>query len=442
MNRSRTSKPAGRDEVPNIVLLTCHDLGRHLGAYGVPSVHTPNIDRLAANGVLFERAFSTSSGCSPSRASIATGRYPHNNGVLGLTHSPFNWSLNPDERHIAALLGGAGFETALLGFQHVSTDESCLGFDHCFTEGSALSQKVCPAVDSCLRDRRTDRPLYMEINLEEPHRPYDQGGAKPDERRGVFIPRYLPQTEQARAELASMQGAIRGADSAIGRIVMSLDRAGLLESSLLILLADHGLAMPRAKCTLYDAGLEVACIFHWPAARFMAGSRISRMVSHVDIAPTILEAMGIDIPSRVQGQSFLPVLHGSAQAARTEIFAEKTYHSYYDPMRAIRTDRYKLIVNFESAFAVEVPGDVEAGAIFRADPLRYHGAQHPPVELYDLCDDPPEEENLAGLAGLSDVEADLSNRLGGWMRETNDPLLSGPIASPVHEETLRRINHL
>src|SRR5438270_13746335 len=114
--------PRMSDGSPHIVLITCHDLGRHLGCYGVDSVHSPNIDELAAGGVRFDRAFTVSPGCSPSRAALATGRYPHANGVMGLTHPPFNWDLRPEERHIAHILRAAGYETHLFGFQHVSVD--------------------------------------------------------------------------------------------------------------------------------------------------------------------------------------------------------------------------------------------------------------------------------------------------------------------------------
>src|SRR5947209_3447483 len=115
---------------PNILLLTCHDLGRFLGCYGVTTVGSPNLDRLAAEGVRLTRAFSTSCGCSPSRGALATGRYPHANGVMGLTHPPFGWDLHPDERHIAQILREAGYDTHLFGFQHVSLSDQRPGFEH------------------------------------------------------------------------------------------------------------------------------------------------------------------------------------------------------------------------------------------------------------------------------------------------------------------------
>ena len=105
---------------PNILLITCHDLGRFLGCYGIAPVDTPALDRLAAEGVRFTRAFCTAPQCSPSRASLFTGRYPHSNGVLGLTHANFAWDLGPSERHLGQILRDAGYATALMGVQHES----------------------------------------------------------------------------------------------------------------------------------------------------------------------------------------------------------------------------------------------------------------------------------------------------------------------------------
>ena len=122
---------------PHVLLITCHDLGRHLGCYGVDSVQTPNLDALAAAGVRFTRAFCTSPGCSPSRATLATGRYPHSNGVMGLAHEPFGWGLAPGERHVAALLRERGYETHLFGLQHVTVGPSeQLGFDQVYGRGT------------------------------------------------------------------------------------------------------------------------------------------------------------------------------------------------------------------------------------------------------------------------------------------------------------------
>jgi N-sulfoglucosamine sulfohydrolase len=424
---------------PNVFVITCHDLGRHLGCYGVDTVRSPNLDGLAATSARFDRAFCTAPQCSPSRASLATGLYPHCHGVMGLAHGSFGWDLKAEERHVASQLAEQGYDCHLFGLQHVTPNEERLGFHHLHAQAdgedgaaSIGSRGVASAFENFVLERRGEAPLYIEMNFVEPHRPYDFGGVEPDRRAGVFVPPYLPQTGEAEGEMASLQGAIREVDQAIGRVLAALDGSGLSGTSLLVFSADHGIAMPRAKCTLYDPGIGIALIVRWTGEGSAKGTVVPDLVSNVDVLPTILEAAGLPAPVQAQGTSLLPLLRGEPQPGRDAVYAEKTFHSYYDPMRCVRTDRFKYIRNFEAAFRVEVPGDVQQGAIFRSDPAPYSGDREQAVELYDLREDPWEQENLAGRPRLQEVESELDLRLWRWMATTRDPLLSGPIASPRH----------
>jgi N-sulfoglucosamine sulfohydrolase len=438
MTQRRAAINAGK---PHVFVITCHDIGRHLGCYGIESVRSPNLDRLAAEGARFERAFCTAPQCSPSRASLATGRYPHSNGVMGLAHGGFDWDLNPGEWHVAAQLAAHGYETHLFGMQHVTQHVDRLGFQHLHAQGSGHGQgtarEVGAAVETFLHGSLSQGPLYVEINFVEPHRPYDFGGVKPDRAAGVFVPPYLPQIPEAREEMVALQGAIHEVDQTIGRVLDALESVGIAQNTLVIYSADHGLAMPRAKCTLYDAGIGIALIVRWPDGGVQAGLAVSELVSNVDVLPTIMEAAALPIPAEVQGTSFLALLRGEPHRAREAIYAEKTFHSYYDPMRCVRTERFKYIRNFETAFAVEVPGDVQLGPIFRSDPGRYSFDRQHMVEFYDLLADPLEEYNLMGDTGLAEVQRELDRRLWQWMEETKDPLLSGPVASPRYRMVMK-----
>ena len=419
---------------PNVILMTCHDLGRHLGCYGVETVHTPNIDSLAASGARFENAFCAAPQCSPSRAALATGRYPHQNGVMGLAHGSFRWDLNPGERHTAGLFREQGYKTHLFGLQHVTSEIERLGFDRIHNRAPArdVASEVAAFLESA-----SARPFYAEINFFEPHRPYDHGGVEPDDSKGVFVPPYLPQDEASYEELAALQGAVREMDRAVGRVLEALEDAGLSQNTLVLFTADHGIAMPRAKCTLYDAGIEVPLIIRWPDA-IEKGRTSPELVSNVDVLPTLLEAAGAPIPENIQGRSFLPLLRGEPYESKDAVFAEKTFHSYYDPRRCVRTTRFKLIRNFDASFGTEVPGDIQQGPIFRAHSELYSTMPAPPVELYDLRDDPLEEDNLAGERDLSEVEVDLDARLWAWMEKTGDPLLDGPVASPRYRQSIEQ----
>jgi N-sulfoglucosamine sulfohydrolase len=393
--------------------MTTHDIGRHLHSYGRPSVVSPNLDALAAQGFRYANAFATAPQCSPSRASLASGMYPHSNGVMGLAHRGFDWELTVP--HAAAVFAEHGFESHLFGGQHVTPHPERLGFTQ-IHPADALAEVLA---------RAQGKRLYLEINFEETHRPYPSAGEPP---AGLEIPGYLPNIPEAVEEMTMVEQAIAAMDAAAGRFLEALEHAGRAREAFVVFTTDHGLAMPRAKCTLYDPGIEVALIARWPAGGVSGGGVQTQMVSNIDMLPTLLEAAGVSIPDRLQGHAL--------SEGRDAIFAEKTFHSYYDPMRCVRNARYKYIRNFESAFAVEVPADIQAGPIFRADPPRYSRDRPSMVELYDLEADPLEMQNLAGRPDVAAIEKELRDRLWQWMRETKDPLLDGPIPSPSYRSAM------
>jgi arylsulfatase A-like enzyme len=423
---------------PNILFFTCHDLGRHLGCYGHATVASPALDAFAATGVRCANAFCTAPQCSPSRAALHTGRYPHATGVLGLAHPPFGWQLTPPTLHLAHHLAAAGYATTLVGMQHV------IAHGHAAELGYRQVWPVAPAAEeaeraaSCLRTLAAAPPFYLEVGFEEPHRPYDFGGAVPDDSRGVVVPPYLPDLPAARQDMAAFQGAVRAMDAAVGRVLAELDALGLAETTLVIFTADHGIAMPRAKATLYDPGLEIALLLRWPERGLATGTTVDALVSNVDVVPTLLDALALPHPAALQGHSFWPLLRGAPYTPRTEIFAEKTFHTYYEPMRGIRTATHKYIVNFEVSTAVDVPTDVRTSPIYPLLLPEFDRVRQP-VELYDLTTDPGEQINLAGQASVAATEADLRHRLRTWMEETHDPLLAGPVPSPYYAEALRRL---
>jgi N-sulfoglucosamine sulfohydrolase len=393
--------------------MTTHDIGRHLHCYGRVSVVSPNLDGLAREGVRFARAFATAPQCSPSRASLATGMYPHSNGVMGLAHRGFDWELTVP--HAAAVFAAHGFESHLFVGQHVSAHPERLGFDQ--IHPTDVLEEVLAASQG--------KRLYLEINFDQTHRPYPPAG-KP--LPGLELPAYLPNIPKAVDEMTAVEQTIASMDAAAGRFLAKLDAAGRARDAFVVFTTDHGLAMPRAKCTLYDPGIEVALIARWPAGGIEGGRVDEQMVSNIDILPALLEAAGLPKPDGLRGESL--------SNGRGVIFAEKTFHSYYDPMRCVRTQRHKLIRNFEQSFAVEVPGDVQAGSIFREDPTRYSRDRPSMVELYDLDADPLETQNLAGRPEVAAIEEELHDLLWRWMRETRDPLLDGPIPSPYYRSAM------
>lgn len=436
-----------------------HDLGRFLGCYGVSTVGSPALDALAAEGVRFDRAFCTAPQCSPSRAALFTGRYPHSTGVMGLTHH--RWDFNPTERHLASLLRGAGYDTELVGIHHESAqlgdDEVAarLGFHRVDTlrEGGhnhhadAVADRAVASLRARAGDR--DRPFYLQVGFFEPHR---QGGSsfdgvamgfvgdyiEPDAHLGVTVPSYLRDDDDGRAEVAELQGAVRHMDTAVGKVLLALDELGLADDTIVVFTTDHGLALPRAKCSLYDPGLETALLLRAPRLGWSGGRVSTGLVSNVDIVPTLLDAVGCATPANTHGRSFFTDLAGGSHEYRPMVFGELTFHNYYDPRRCVRTDSHKLIVNFEHSLA-------HAGAVTqswrpRSTPLAGHmGWPTTALELYDLASDPLELTNIADIPDHADTVTDLRRALSTWMHETDDPLLNGPVSSPNYDHARRTL---
>jgi arylsulfatase A-like enzyme len=439
---------------PHILLVHCHDLGQMLHCYGVKTVQTPNIDALAAEGVRFSRSFCTNPGCSPSRASIFTGRFPHSNGVMGLCHANFAWDLNPGERHLAQILCDAGYATAAVGVIH----ETASGYQRCGYERYLRPASAAPATDAAIgllrefRDR-PGKPFFLCVGFIEPHRlPYrepDWPGSlpgdssfpgpalRPDDSLGVQIPGYLRDTPGTRRELAGLQGGIRHVDTQFGRLMAALKDLGLDSQTLVIFTTDHGIAMPRGKGALYDPGIEVALVLRLPGRPGWHGGLVYReMISNIDYLPTILDLVGVPIPANVEGRSLAALLDGKPYRPNREIFAELNYHDYYDPRRAIRTETHKLIVNFTTAPAFLDPSQCWRPPSDVVTPPNHAQAYHPDMELYDLSKDPWEQHDLAPQAAYASIRADLLKRLHRHLVETHDPILQGAVTSPQHRRAV------
>jgi N-sulfoglucosamine sulfohydrolase len=424
---------------PNIVLVTSHDLGRHLGCYGRRSVPSAAINAWASDAVLFTGSFCTAPQCSPSRASLHTGRYPHATGVHGLTHGNFGWALHPNEEHFANRLRKEGYETALAGVQHLTNNASELGYNTVLPVQRAVDLAK-QAAEWIATASANNKPFYLEVGFFEPHRPYEWGDSKPYDGLGIEVPNYLPDVPDTRKDTAALQGAIKQLDDGMGILLDSIRSTGCEDRTWVIFTTDHGIAMPRAKATLYDPGIETALIMRWPEAGIRGGISNPHLISHVDIVPTMLEAMDMMIPPQVQGASFWKLLKGdTTYTPRSYIFAEKTFHAYYEPMRAVRTDRYKFIANFECGPKFDIPADIRKSPSYQAM-LRDVASERLHFELYDLVEDPTETINVYGHPAYGDVINPLRTVLKDWMTETADPLLSGSVASPFYYRTLQWLN--
>jgi len=412
---------------PNILLIICHDLGRRLGCYQAP-VTTPHLDGLAEQGITFTDYFCPAAQCSPSRGSIMTGRYPHRNGLMGLAH--LGWGYHEGERTLPTYLEEAGYHTHLFGVQHESADPTRIGYGQVHPSLGDARSVAKTFSEWIAQGGPGRRPFFACLGTTEPHRPYHREGYPSDDPATTLPLPYLPDKPGIRDDLAHLNGLIRVLDEAVGHTLGVLDEAGLSQSTLVIFTTDHGIAMPRAKGTCYDPGLETALLMRLPG-RLPAGRRENAMLCNVDLLPTLLELAGVPLPGHIDGLSFLPLLAGEPFRGRDDFFIEMTWHDKYNPMRGIRTRRRKYICNIGDLPLVFLPLDIYVGKAGEETRDYFYSRSRPAEELYDLVDDPMEQHNLAGEPAHARVLADLRRRVQRWMRETHDPLLHGGVPCPV-----------
>ena len=419
---------------PNIIVFITHDQGQFLGCYNSPqtpnSLITPNLDNLAKEGIRFTNYFCTAPQCTPSRGAIQTSLYPHQNGLMGLVDH--GWTLPESNKTLAMYLKENGYSTHLMGFQHEAFDANTLGYD-------TISKRRSEPLYNChmmnknyqkfFIDHQYDRqPFYLNIGVAQVHRPFGIGSGPAVDPENVKIPPYLPDNKIVREDLSQFYSAIQGVDECIGNIINMLGEFGLRDDTLFIYTTDHGEAYPRAKCTLYDPGIKTILLMTYPNSDILKkGIAYDQMISNIDLMPTLLDIIGAQIPNKIEGRSFLPLLQGKTNKFRTEIFSEKTFHEIYDPIRSVRTEKFKYIKNFEkNRDRYQIPGDMRQDALGKYF-LKLANKTRPNEELYDLKKDPSELNNLVNDFNYIDAVKELKDKLFDWMRRTDDPLLKGKI---------------
>ncbi|MYC68020.1 MAG: sulfatase [Acidobacteriia bacterium] len=426
---------------PNILLIVSEDNGPELGTYGDPYARTPNLDKLAAEGVRFDRAFVAQAGCSPSRASFLTGLYPHQNGQLGLATWGFRM-YREDTPNMARSLKEAGYRTGLIGKLHVNP-ESAFPFDFKAIPTANFRRKNLADYAKHAESffGASGRPFFLSVNYPDAHRPWLRQAEglpeKPLDASDVQPLAYLGLDGLKLRQLsAGHYNSMERLDVLVGDLLAALDRSGKADNTLVVYLGDHGADFIRGKRTCYEGGLRIPLIVRWPG-RAKAGQARSELVSTVDLMPTFLAAAEAQSPGGLPGTSLIDLIEGKNPAWRRYLFAEFHAHAAkpnFYPQRSVRNDRYKLIESL-------MPGEINPGydftlhhiegslpaAIESAPPdvrKAYRTMERPPrFELYDLDADPFEFRNLADDSAYADVLRELQRELARWRKETKDPLL-------------------
>lgn len=383
---------------PCILYIHSHDTGRYIQPCGY-AIPTPNLQRLAREGVLFRRAYCAAPTCSPSRAALLTGQSAHNAGMTGLANRHF--ILGDFRQHIIHTLKPAGYASALSGIQHLAgtarhRGAEEIGYDRILTTDH---HEAHTAAVQFLRDA-PKHPFFLSVGFFETHREFPvEHDINPN---FVQPPSPLPDTPAIRQDMANYIAMAQILDDKIGQVLAALDDSGLRQNTLVIYTTDHGLAFPGMKCNLTDHGIGVALIMHGPGP-FSGGGVVDVMVSHIDIFPTLCDHLDIEDPPWLQGHSILPLLRGEVDAIRDVLFAEVNYHAAYEPKRAVRTDRYKYIRRYDNRDS-PVLSNIDDG-LTKDDYLRHGFAERPPAseQLYDTYFDPTERVNLVSQLDYAPV---------------------------------------
>ncbi|MHC4119515.1 MAG: sulfatase family protein [Planctomycetota bacterium] len=435
----RCNEDTGR---PNVLLITSEDNGPELGCYGDPYAKTPNLDKLAREGVRFANAFVTNPVCSPSRGTIFTGLYPHQNGQIGLaTHK---YSMFKKWPNVVSILKAAGYRTGIIGKIHVNP-ESAFPCDYRALPGSNFNMRdmdrFSAAAEAFIIQKRD--PFFLMVNFPDAHLPLIRQYAglpeTPLEGGDVkTMPWVGTDSDRLSEAAANYYNCLSRLDTGVGRLLEMLKRTGRHGNTLIVYLGDHGPQFSRGKCCLYEAGLRVPFIVNWPG-RIKPATVRYELISTIDILPTILEATQCAGPDNLPGRSLLPLCWGGKVLWREHLFAEQEGSTPFwtHPSRSVRDERYKLIINLRQdmpnpiyeAYLTQFNVHFKAGANWddiAAAPQAVQSAYDtwkapPPVELYDLKNDPHEWDNLADQPQCAKVQERLMRAMNDWRRRTADP---------------------
>ena len=442
-------------EKPNVLLIVSEDNGAELGCYGDPYAETPYLDQLASDGCRFANAYVTQPVCSVSRASFLTGLYPFQNGQIGLaTH---RYSMFRAWDNLPSVLKAHGYRTGMIGKLHVNP-ASAFPFDyHAIASNGFNNRPMQKYADAAAKFfRSTEQPFFLAINFPDAHFPLlpQQHGLPAEPHRAAdvkplpFIGADSPRLRQGAADYYSCLSRL---DSGIGMVLQTLDEAGKRAQTLVVYIGDHGAQFSRGKATCYEGGLRIPMLVAWPG-QVRAGTVRDELVSTVDILPTVLQAARLPARASLPGQSLLPLAAGGEVAWREYLFAERTaYHAgSFFPQRTFRDRRYKVIVNLTP----DRPNPVAETYRTQDGPFFIYGANQqeidaapaevvasyarwrnpPPVELYDLQNDPWEFQDLSGDAAYEDVKQRLLSELQRFRQLHDDPLLDANKLALLAEE--------
>lgn len=424
-------------EQPNIVFFIADDVSQEdFGCYGHPTIKTPHIDALAANGMRFDNAYLTISSCSPSRNSIITGRYPHNTGAPEL-----HTRLPESQIRFPELLREAGYYTVLAGKNHMfgswrfDPNLKDRAFDKITAGGGPGGEKDWV---KNVQDRPKDKPFFFWFASKDAHRGWEKSKEAPAyDPKDVVVPPYLVDTKTTRRDLANYYSEVSRFDHFVGLVTAELKRQGVFDNTLIVVAADNGRPFPRDKARLYDSGIKTPWVVHYPDL-IQTPAVSESLVSVIDLSATCLELAGVDKPACIQGQSFVAILKDPKIAVREVVFAEQNWHVYQNHARMVRfgdvvyiKNNYPNRPNLSSESDNTYPAGAElwkAHAAGKTTPEQQQVFANPcpPEELFKLSSDPYQLTNLAGDSDYAQTLEKARQLLADWTEQTGDSIPKNP----------------
>ncbi|MEJ1238698.1 sulfatase [Chryseolinea sp. T2] len=433
-----------KTETVNILLLVSDDHSApFLSCYGYQDIKTPNIDRLASEGLLFKNAFTTAPQCVLSRAALMTGR-----STLDIRMTRFSAPLPADAVSFPELLRKAGYYTGICGRNfHLNGNrgvkESADVYDEYgletfakrvdFLKVNAVRDSIFGQYSTFLDRVPKGKSFFLQVGYSDPHRIFDAKEFEPDPTK-ITLPQTWPDTKLVREDFAAYLGEIQRLDAEVGRILDDLKRRGLDKNTIVVFIGDNGGALLRGKGTLYRAGLNVPLIIRYP--EHIASAQInSSIVSGEDLAPTLLEVAGLPRGKDMTGVSLVPAFRDNKFEPHQYVYAVRGAHgsglptntAHFDLGRTIFDKQFKLVYNAmwqlpyypvdfgSQPFWLDLTQQHVEGKLSKEADRLFFSERRSMFELFDTQNDPDETRNLSGDPAFKDIEHRLKAKLQEWM---------------------------
>ncbi|MGY8766888.1 MAG: sulfatase family protein [Pirellulales bacterium] len=428
---------------PNLLFIIADDCTyRDLGCYG-GQAKTPNLNRLCEQGMRFTQCFQAAPMCSPTRHNIYTGLYPVKSGAY-----PNHTFAKDGTKSVVHYLEPLGYRVAQSGKKHISPQE-VFPFESLGGGNNPDFEKIDLFMADC---KAKNEPFCLFACSNEPHSPWNKGDASQYPSDKVKLPPYFVDTPQTRQDMSNYLAEITYYDWQVGECLNLLEKHGVTDTTLVMVVSEQGSSFPFGKWTCYDTGLQSGCIVRWPS-NVPANTVSDAMVEYVDVLPTFIEAAG-GKPSKVlDGKSFLPVLEGKKDQHKDFVYGIMTSRGIINGsdqfgIRSVRSGKYKYIKNltpeigFQNACtkskAFKEWESLAAGGDKTAADMVQRYRIRPAEELYDVSSDWYEWNNVADDPKLVDVKSELKTKLEKWMKSQGDKGIQTEIEAPEHQGRNRK----